>query len=207
MIKTFIILIFQFILIPLSNCQSSYQYFFFGGPSITNVHNFWYGERLFLISPPRPYYELNFHGGMGVQRALNKKLDLRLCLGFERKGAAQTGFNKENDSFADFVILPASVFYRPTRSEMVKLELGLSSNMLIHEKNLFGEAFRTFEFASVLGVELKITKSLYFGMRWIEPFNYMKENSNLSPNPNPISLDWKQKTQSFQFSGIYQLSL
>jgi len=185
--------------------QKEVKFFFYAGPSITNIHQLIYGERTFSLFPEKPFYEINYHLGGGTELTLNNHLSLRGAINYERKGAAEIGFNKTNHTYGDFIQMPISLMAKPLKEKEVKFEFGLSTNYLINSKNTGGitaRSLRTFELAVIIGIEFKIFKKIYFGTRLIEPFNDLSGNIvSLSGTKSPSS----EKSQSFQFSIIYKI--
>jgi len=179
--------------------------FFYTGPSITNIHQLIYGERTFSLFPEKPFYEINYHVGVGAELELNNHLNLRGSINYERKGAAEVGFNKTNQTYGDFIQMPISLMVRPLKEKEVKFEFGLSTNYLINTKNTGGitaRSFRTLEIAAIIGIEFNVFKNIYFGTRLVEPFNDLSGNVvSLSGTKSPSS----EKSQSFQFSIIYKI--
>lgn len=202
--KTLIFIIFSFISIQSFGQNRNLSKVFYVGPSITNIHSLFYGERAFFINPPRPFYELNFHVGGGIEYSINDYLDIRGLLNYERKGSAQDGFNKTNYTYGDFIQLPISLMVKPLKEKEIRFEFGVSTNNLINTKDLgiTAREFFTWEIASVLGFEFKIFNNFYFGTRLVEPFNDLSGNTaSLSGSSFPTITE---KSQSFQFSIIYK---
>lgn len=201
--KTLSFFVFIFLSVQSFGQNRKLKMLIYAGPSVTNIHSLFYGERVFHVIPPRPYYELNFHVGAGVEFDINNYLDVRGLLNYERKGSAQDGFNKTNYTYGDFIQLPASLMVKPLKEKEIRFEFGVAINYLINTKDLSISAreFYTWELAGVLGFEFKLFNNFYFGTRLVEPFNDLSGNiTSISGSSSPLT----QKSQSFQFSILYK---
>ncbi len=184
--------------------QKELSFFLYAGPSITNIHELQFGERVSYFRPERPFYEVNFHLGGGVEWKLNSNLNVVGSLNYERKGSAQDGFNKKNYTYGDFIQLPISIMVKPIKSKEIRFEFGVSTNYLINKKDLSISAieFSTLEFTGVLGFDFKLYDNFYLGTRILEPFTDLNGNiTSLSGESSQST----EKSQSFQFSLKYLL--
>lgn len=185
--------------------QKEVKFFVYGGPSITTINSLIAGEIQFFLIPLRPFYEINYHVGGGADLALNSHLNLRTALNYERKGAAEEGFNKANHTYGDFIQLPLSLMVKPLKEKDINFEFGLGVNYLVNVKNLLITAlpWRSVEIAAIVGFEFKLYDNIYFGTRLIEPFNDLQGNITSSSGSRSLLTE---KSQSFQFSVAYKIN-
>ncbi|MEO6692339.1 MAG: hypothetical protein ABIO44_08380 [Saprospiraceae bacterium] len=191
--------------------QKNRELIILAGPSITNIQHIINGEKIFYLSPERPYYTIQFHLGANIEERIfsSKKLRLRYGLSFERRASANTSFNKHLEEAYGFLGTPISLLYQPIENRDVQFEVGAAFQYLIQSSKFsYVDAFKNYEINSIIGIQFRMRRNIMFGTRWLEPIRIMKDSGNIVNNdPNANKEIRKYKTHSFQFSLMYRLAM
>ena len=193
-------------------CQKNTAVVLCIGPSITNVQHIYNGEKIFFLSPQRPFYSIQYHLGINLEHHIfsKDKLRFRYGIGYDKRASANTAFNKYEEEGYGFLSLPISLFYKPIVHREIRFETGGSFLYPIHSSGArnYVTVFKNYEIDFTLGIEFHIWKNISFGTRVMQPIRIMNETGNIvNSNPNIPKDVNKYKTHSFQFSFIYKFDL
>ncbi len=193
-------------------CQKNTAVVLCIGPSITNVQHIYNGEKIFFLSPQRPFYSIQYHLGINLEHHIfsKDKLRFRYGIGYDKRASANTAFNKYEEEGYGFLSLPISLFYKPIVHREIRFETGGSFLYPIHSSGArnYVTAFKNYEIDFTLGIEFHIWKNISFGTRVMQPIRIMNDTGNIvNTNPNILTEIRKFKTHAFQFSFIYKFDL
>lgn len=106
----------------------------FAGPNISTVVERWSREIPFFASPPRPFYTLNYLGGLGVRKKLKPSLSIGSRIFYEKIADAAWEFNGERSEYnLDFISLGVLGIWSPTASKKAHILFGPSAYFSINK--------------------------------------------------------------------------
>lgn len=204
-VKLVIVISFSFLchnIVAQKEMISDLEWSVFAGPNITTVAKRWNQEIPFFGFPPRPFYTINYMGGLDVRKNIQPKLSIGSRIFYEKIADAERAFNGTRSEFdLDFISLGIFGVWSPTESKKARLVFGPSAYFAINNSDVI--LFRLdqrLKWSLNLGTEIQIVERIalqIFYMQGISGYTGKAFNTNAGSYSLP---------HSFQFTLSYLIN-
>ena len=188
------------------NAQKGIQWRVFGGSNATIVIENFYDRVAFFASPPRPYYSINYFGGVEAIKPMNDWLDISLGLNYEKISSSPLGFAKRKDPIHnyDFLAFTLSGKIQPIKKRNISLIFGL--NQYFNINFAFARRVqREWPLAAMMGFEFRINNSFHVSFRTLQALSHIRKGYEIINNEAQLFL--KTNFHSFQIAFAFDIKL